>query len=214
MTAMIVAQKYETRAVAISELKPHPKNYVHHPEDQIAHLIESLTEHGFYRNIIIAKDNTILAGHGIVEAAKRLGIKTAPCVRLDIAPDDPRALKVVIGDNEISHLREIDDRALTELLAEIQSADAALLGTGYDEAMLANLLLITRPEIEIDSLDAAKEWAGAGMPEHIDGKHELKVVILFRSEKNRTKCMKILGVKSLTKANRSTGSFWWPPEDA
>src|SRR5437764_115147 len=136
-----VLENRETESVAVSSLRPHPRNYREHPDDQIEHLAASLKEHGFYRNVVIAQDGTILAGHGVIEAAKRLGLETARVVRLPIEADSPAALKVLTGDNEIEHLAEQDDRLLSELLREIAQDDPlALLGTGYDEAMLANLV--------------------------------------------------------------------------
>jgi hypothetical protein len=120
---------------------PHPRNYVTHPQDELEHIKASLQAHGVYKNIVIARDNTILAGHGLVEAARQIGLDTLPCRRLDIDPLDPRALQVLTGDNEIMHLRQIDDRALADLFLEIaESADGGLLGTGYDETALAQLL--------------------------------------------------------------------------
>ena len=58
----------------------------------------------------------------------------------------------------------MDDRKLTEMLREIRDADdIGLLGTGFDDAMLANLLMVTRPLLEIADANAAAEWVG--MPE-------------------------------------------------
>lgn len=58
--------EFQHEMIEIQTLKPHPRNYRTHPEDQIAHLIESISKHGFYRNVVIAKEGTILAGHGVV----------------------------------------------------------------------------------------------------------------------------------------------------
>lgn len=126
--------------VAIADLKPHPENYQAHPEDQLAHLAESLAQHGFYRNVVIAEDNTLLAGHGIVQAAQAQGYTQVPAVRLPIAADDPEALQVLIGDNELARLVMKDDRALAELLKSLNGDDPTLLlGTGFDVQMLAQL---------------------------------------------------------------------------
>jgi ParB-like chromosome segregation protein Spo0J len=141
--------------VPLGKLRPHPRNYRAHPEDQIEHLAESIRANGLYRNIVAAKDGTILAGHGVVLAATALGMASVPVVRLPIDPDSPQALKVLTGDNEIEHLAEQDDRLLTELLKEISQVDTAgLLGTGYDAAMLANLEFVKRTGIEIDKREA------------------------------------------------------------
>src|SRR5262245_2981266 len=81
--------------MALADLTPHPRNYRRHPADQIAHIIESIREHGVYRNIIIARDNTVLAGHGVRLALLQMGETRAPCRRLDLDPNEPRALKVL-----------------------------------------------------------------------------------------------------------------------
>ena len=56
-----------TRAVAawraddamLADLKPHPKNYRSHPPAQLEHIKSSLEQHGVYRNVVVARDNTI-----------------------------------------------------------------------------------------------------------------------------------------------------------
>jgi ParB-like chromosome segregation protein Spo0J len=136
--------------ILVSELKPHPRNYREHPEDQINHLVESIRANGLYRNVVIARDNVVLAGHGILKAVKILGFETIPVYRIDIESDSVQALKIITGDNEIGHLAEIDDRLFTELLKEINDLDVTgLLGTGYDEMMLANLITtVNQTDIE------------------------------------------------------------------
>lgn len=110
---MIKKTEFETEMVSVEELRPHPRNYRKHPEDQIEHLVDSIKQNGFYRNVVIARDGTILAGHGVVEACIRLNTSEIPVIRLNREPDDPQSLKVLTGDNEIGHLGEIDDRILS-----------------------------------------------------------------------------------------------------
>ena len=123
----------------LADLKAHPRNYRTHPEDQLTHLEQSLREHGWFRPIVVANDNTILAGHGIAQAARRLGWTEAPVVRLDLASDSPKALKVLTADNELGRLAIPDDAALANLLREIDR-DLDLLGTGFDDQALRDLL--------------------------------------------------------------------------
>lgn len=192
--------------VPIDRLRPHPRNYRVHPEDQLAHLEESLREHGFYRPVVVARDFTILAGHGITLAARRIGYQLAPVVRLDLDPDDARSLKVLAGDNEVGRLAEVDDRALTEMLREVKDGDLdGLLGTGYDADMLANLVMVTRPEGEIADKDGAAEWVG--MPDFEPEPAGVRLMFNFDSEADRDELVKHLGVR-LLKGGRST---WWPP---
>ena len=98
------------------------------------------------------------AGHAVVEACKGLGIEQVPVIRLPLKPDDPRALRVLTGDNEISRGGDVDDRLLAEILREIAHDEDGLLGTGFDEMQLANLVYVTRAAEEISTFDAAKEW--------------------------------------------------------
>jgi hypothetical protein len=200
------AERVET--VAIAKLKPHPRNYRGHPDDQVAHLVESIKEHGLYRNIIVARDNTILAGHGVVKAASTMGFDDVPVVRLDVDPDEPRALKVLAGDNEIGHLGELDDRKLTEILKDIKDLDPeGLLGTGYDESMLASLVMITRPQSEIENFDEAAAWVG--MPDYHQNDVVLKMHVNFRNEEDRLEFGRRL---DLTLGDKQT-STWFPAKE-
>ena len=145
----------------VMKLKAHPRNYQQHPEIQLRHIIKSIETHGFYRNIVVAKDNTILAGHGVTEAAIRMGLKQVPVIKMDIDPEDPRALKLLTGDNEIGNLAVVNDRMLTELLKEVMGTeDLGLTGTGFDADQLSSLLMVTRPASEIKDSNQAGEWLG------------------------------------------------------
>ena len=203
--AKSIAKPFRSETVAIADLRPHPRNYRGHPEDQLAHLVRSLKRFGVYRNIVAAKDGTILAGHGVVEAAKKAGLKSVPIIRLNVAPESSAAIKVLVGDNEIEHLAEQNDRLLSQLLKQVKDDDVeGLLGTGFDDMMLTNFVMVTRPESEIKDFDEAAAWVG--MPEYEDVK-VIKVVVNFRNDKDRSAFAKKLGV-SLTE---NTKSVWWPP---
>lgn len=198
--------------VPIAALKNHPRNYKTHPEDQITHLAESIREHGLYRNIVVARDKTILAGHGVVAAARSLGMRDVPVVVLDLDPLAPRALKVLAGDNEVAHLGERDDRALSELLKEIHETDVmGLLGTGYDEMMLANLAMITRPAAEIADMDEAAAWVGLPGYESPDQK-PFQIIITFRDEAARDAYAAQTSLR-IDKKGATTWSTRWPWED-
>lgn len=189
-------------------LKPHPRNYRRHPEDQLRHIARSIQEHGFYRAVVVARDNTILAGHGLVEAADRVGVTRIPVCRLDLDPDSPAALKVLTGDNELGKLAEVNDRALTEILRDIAKVDVeGLVGTGFDEKMLAALVFVTRPAAEIQSFDAAAEWVG--MPEYETGGTPVRLVITFTSEADREKLVKQCDFR-IDKVAGQTWSTRWP----
>lgn len=192
----------------IADLKPHPRNYQFHPDDQLDQIIASIQQHGFYRNIVVAQDNTILAGHGVVAAATKMGRKRVPVIRLPLHPDDPRALKVLTSDNEINNLAEVDDRMLTEMLKEIMQDDN-LSGTGFNEAQLATLAMITRPASEIADMDEAAEWVG--LPEYIpEDRPAYQVLVSFATQEARDEFAKKL---NLPLSDRGKQSAWYPHKE-
>jgi hypothetical protein len=205
MTTADAINVQTSEMVSIEELHPHPRNYRTHPDDQLEHLAASIREHGFYRNVVATRDGTVLAGHGVVEASRLLGLAEIPVIRLDIDADDRRATKIMAADNTVSHLAEDDDRVLTELLKELSDADD-LLGTGYDEQMLAALAMVTRPASELADFDAAAEWVG--MPSFGTATSDpLKVIVSFETPEDRASFFDALGAQP---PSETTKSIWWP----
>lgn len=124
--------------IDIGALKPHPENYRKHPEEQIKHIIASIKEHGIYRDIVVSRDDYILAGHGVTEALKIIGVKDVPVIRVNCDHDSPQAKKIIVGDNHISNLAETDTEALKQLLHGIDDTDE-LLGTGFNQDIMEHL---------------------------------------------------------------------------
>ena len=181
--------------VAVADLKPHPRNYKKHPDDQLVHIIKSIEEHGFYRNVVVARDNTILAGHGVVEAVRRMGLfgpERIPVIRIDVDSDDPRALKIMTSDNELGKFAEVDDSLLISLLNDVK-ADGELLGTGFDDLSLNALIYVTRPPGSFSKVDEAEEWARLGMPDFVPTEYPVKLMISFDDEAGRVAIMKLIG---------------------
>jgi hypothetical protein len=210
-----VKTKINVEVVGITELKEHPRNYRDHPDDQLDHIIQSIKANGVYRNVVISKDNTILAGHGVVKALKKLKKKDVPVIRLNIKPDSPQALKILTGDNEIGHLGLIDDRVLTEILKEVNEVDAeGLLGTGFDEMMLANLAMVTRTRNEIKDINEAAEWLG--MPEFDQGVKVTQLNVQFKEQEAFEEFLDKMGLKDAKMTKFAEGkryTMWWPPKE-
>jgi hypothetical protein len=201
---------YDREMVALTLLRPHPRNYRSHADDQIAHIKASLQANGFYRNIVIAQDHTILAGHGVVEAAQQLGLTHAPVIRLPLDPMSHAALKILTGDNEMARLAMCDDRALTELLKDIRRDGLdALLGTGFDDTMLSGLVYISRPVTEIGSKHDASQWAG--LPEYDEMSDTLQIIISCEDKSAQLECLARLNITNIDQT-RKTISTWWPPK--
>ena len=205
----------EVTYLSPKELKPHPDNYRLHGETQLKHIKESIKANGVYRNIIVSDDGYILAGHGVVQACVELEVPQIPVIQLDIGHKEPAALKVLTGDNEISNLGDIDDRKLSEILKDIADMDD-LLGTGFDEMQLANLVYVTRPQSEIEDFDAAKEWVGLpAYDEETPGESsKVKVTIEFANEEDRLKYIEEKGIKFKSRQGKKVWTTSWPFQES
>src|SRR5690349_18765803 len=67
----------------ISRPKPNPYNARVHPPEQIEQLVASLKEFGIQRPILVDENGVILAGHGTLLAAQKLGLEQVPVVIVD-----------------------------------------------------------------------------------------------------------------------------------
>lgn len=207
-----MAEAFEVLWVPVDSLIHNPANYRSHPEEQLKHLQHSLTEFGWYRPIVVATDNVILAGHGVIEAAREAGHTEVPVYYVDFDSADPRAAKLMVVDNEVWHLAENDDRVLTNLLKELSQSETGLDGTGYDEMMLANLVMVTRAEEEIADFDAAAEWVG--MPDMGEAERQTRVQLIVWCDtiEERNQALAILGAEKVSK-KRNTISIQWPNKE-
>lgn len=98
----------------VGNLKPYANN-PRHNENAVNAVAESIKQFGFRVPIIIERDNTIIAGHTRLAAAKKLGLSTVPCVIADdLTPEQARALR--LADNKTAELAEWDDTKLKQEL--------------------------------------------------------------------------------------------------
>lgn len=121
-----------TDDVAISDLKPHPKN----PRmGDITLVAESLEKYGQYRAVIVNKrNNTIVAGHHTWMAARKLGWKT---VRVDwINVDETKHRKIMLMDNKSSAVGGYDELILAEVIGSLADTE----GIGYDQSEIDDLI--------------------------------------------------------------------------
>jgi len=120
----------------LADLQPHPRNFRRHPQHQLGILRESLRVHGQQKPVVITPDGTILAGHGMVEAAKLEGWTEIVCH----VYDGPYPEAFLAMDNRASDLAEDDEQALAALLRELEAQDQ-LAAAGWGEDNLSELLL-------------------------------------------------------------------------
>ena len=131
MTISWLADKIEQWPT--DKLVPYARNARTHSDSQVAQIAASIAEFGFTNPILAGSDGVIVAGHGRLAAAQKLGIATVPVVVLDhLTPTQRRAL--VIADNRIAENAGWDEAMLQVELADLQGDDFDLSLTGFDAA--------------------------------------------------------------------------------
>ena len=139
----------------VSELIPYVRNARTHSEAQVAQIAASIREFGFLSPILVAEDNTILAGHGRLAAALKLGLKKVPCVKENhLTETQKRAY--IIADNKLSLNAGWDNELLAVELSELEGADFNLDLLGFDEAELSSIFDADKDVID-DDFDVEKE---------------------------------------------------------
>lgn len=98
-----------------------------------------MREFGFTNPVLIAADNTIIAGHGRVLAAQSLGLESVPCIRLEHLTDEQRRA-YVIADNKLALNSGWDISVLKAELLDLQSLSFDIELTGFDAVELGALL--------------------------------------------------------------------------
>ena len=88
-----------------------------HSNTQLDKLKESIERFGFTNPILVTQDNTIIAGHGRVDAAKQAGHDVVPVIHLDMSVDDARLYS--LADNRLSDMSKWDDAKLEQMAQEL-----------------------------------------------------------------------------------------------
>ena len=139
----------------VSELIPYVRNARTHSEAQVSQIAASIREFGFLSPILVAEDNTILAGHGRLAAALKLGLKKVPCVKENhLTETQKRAY--IIADNKLSLNAGWDSELLAVELSELEGADFNLDLLGFDEAELSSIFDADK-DVSDDDFDVEKE---------------------------------------------------------
>jgi len=121
----------------IAELSAYENNPRTHSEKQINQIVASINEFGFTNPVLIDKDNRIIAGHGRVLAAKKMGMLDVPCLILEgLSRDQLRAY--VIADNKLAENADWDKELLASEILELEDLDfdISLLGFQKEELLL------------------------------------------------------------------------------
>lgn len=121
-------RKYEN--VLIDKLKPYEKNARTHNEEQIDKISKSIKEFGFINPVLIDSDYGIIAGHGRILGAKKIGMTEVPCLFIeDLTEEQKRAY--IIADNKLSEDAGWDMEILKEELTILNDMDFDIELTGF-----------------------------------------------------------------------------------
>jgi ParB-like chromosome segregation protein Spo0J len=135
----------------VAELIPYARNAKRHPPEQVAQIAASIKEWGVCVPILIDEDGMVIAGHGRLQAAQKLGLAEVPVM---VAKGWTKAQKQAYGlaDNKLTELGGWDDDMLRVELGDLQEQAPDLLGlVGFTEAELQAAL--AEPDFEPVSID-------------------------------------------------------------
>ena len=134
---MIDAPKIEQRLVA--DLIPYAANSRTHSDAQVAQIAASIKQFGWTNPILVSGDDTIIAGHGRLLAARKLGMDEVPAIVLDhLSKPQQRAL--VIADNQLALNAGWDMKMLKAEIEDLDLENFNLEILGFDESFLDELL--------------------------------------------------------------------------
>ncbi len=123
----------------VTDLIPYARNSRTHTDEQVAQIAGSIREFGWTNPVLIDGDAGIIAGHGRVLAAQRLGLKEVPTIQLDHMTEAQRRA-YVIADNKLALNAGWDNALLKIELGELQGLEFDLSLMGFDQAELEALL--------------------------------------------------------------------------
>ncbi len=135
---------------------PFARNPRTHSDAQIAQIAVSIAEFGFNNPILVDTKAGIIAGHGRLLAARKLGLTEVPVIVLDhLSEAQKRAY--IIADNQLALAAGWDDDLLRSELAALQAEDFNLGLLGFEDVDLARLLAAQDATQGLTDEDAAPE---------------------------------------------------------
>ena len=139
MPASQVPMANKVELVNVARLIPYPKNTRTHSAGQIEKVAQSIRQFGFTVPILISKDSQVIAGHGRLLAAKKLGLTQVPCIRAEhLSEAQWRAYS--IADNRLTELGDWNEELLGEELKALKLDDIDLSLTGFTDVEILQLL--------------------------------------------------------------------------
>lgn len=133
------APPFDLEMVKVGDLIPYAKNSRTHSPEQVAQIAGSIREFGFTNPVLIDGENSIIAGHGRVMAAQKLGMAEVPCMKLThLTETQKRAY--VIADNRLALNAGWDMEMLKLELSDLKEEDFNLDLLGFDNFAIEQIL--------------------------------------------------------------------------
>ena len=127
------------KKVPTGDLIPYAANSRTHSDAQVAQIAASIKEFGFNNPVLIDSENGIIAGHGRVMAAQKLGLDEVPCLVLAHLSDAQKRA-YVIADNKLALNAGWDEDALKAEIERLQEEEFDTDLTGFSEMEIDDLL--------------------------------------------------------------------------
>lgn len=145
---------FDHKAVSIESLIPYALNSRTHSDSQVAQIAASIREFGFTNPVLIDDQMNLIAGHGRVLAARKLGMDEVPAVVVT-GLDDRKRRALIIADNKLALNAGWDEEALRVELEDLAADYGGLMGFSEDE--LTTLLMDATPVEGLTDEDAVPE---------------------------------------------------------
>jgi DNA modification methylase len=136
---------FKHQIISVDKIIPFAMNSRTHDEKQVTQLASSIREFGFTNPLLIDPDMNVIAGHGRLMAAKKLGMTEVPAV-IVTGLDDRKRRALVIADNKLALNAGWDDEILRNELSDLAGDFGELMGFSEDE-----LVAMLQPE-QVDGL--------------------------------------------------------------
>lgn len=131
---------YENKVADVADLIPYALNSREHSDEQVAQIAASIRSFGFTNPVLIDENNNLIAGHGRLLAARKLGLEKVPAVVVT-GMDERKRRALVIADNKLALNATWDMEALLIEMKDLGDEFGGLMGFSEDE--LAELLAET-----------------------------------------------------------------------
>ena len=146
----------QVRDRPIHSLEPYRRNARTHSRKQIKQIAASIERFGFTNPVLVSDTGEIIAGHGRIEAAKLLGMKSVPTLALSHLTEAERRA-YVLADNKLALNAGWDSEILAIELQELVDLDFDVELTGFSLAEI-DLVLDAAGDADPDRVDAAEDF--------------------------------------------------------